>query len=277
MAYLARTLNTLSLTEATDGPEAKLARRAENLRLFTLVETYRNSKLRPATRARKILEARKLVFELNHSLVPYFSAHWLERFPKASDEITSAAYGGLLDAIDRFEIDRGCEFVTYARHYIVGYVKTALKRETNAADRFRSNCFEGEADSWGSRLDFIQAFVTVDARKQPIDFVEREAFSYLIAGLDQRSTEILTSLFVDGKSASEIGVSFGLSRKRINQIKLAAFEVIKSRLAKGDIADARIEQISRAFSGRAPGRSKPRGRDDGARSGRMVRKGKASK
>ncbi|MFI6092854.1 SigB/SigF/SigG family RNA polymerase sigma factor [Streptomyces sp. NPDC051218] len=69
------------------------------------------------------LYTRNTLIEMNLSLVHYVAGRYRNRGNGQLEDIVQVGIVGLIKAIDRFDIDRGFEFVSFAVPYILGEIK----------------------------------------------------------------------------------------------------------------------------------------------------------
>jgi RNA polymerase sigma-B factor len=101
--------------ESASGPDGRLANRVRTRKLF--VELAGTPEGDPRHR-----QVRDLLVELHLPLVEYLARRFRNR-GEPLDDLVQVATIGLIKSIDRFDLDRGVEFSTYATPTIVGEIK----------------------------------------------------------------------------------------------------------------------------------------------------------
>lgn len=73
------------------------------------------------------LQIRNQIMELNLGLVRKEACHWLNKCSEVYDDLLQIGYLGLIRAIDRFDIDKGYAFSSFAIPYIRGEIQHYLR------------------------------------------------------------------------------------------------------------------------------------------------------
>ncbi len=89
--------------------------KAESLRLF---QDYQNSGNR---------EIRNKIMQLNLGLVKKEAHHWVNQCKESYDDLLQVGCIGLLRAIERFNLEKGCAFSSFAIPYIRGEIQHYLR------------------------------------------------------------------------------------------------------------------------------------------------------
>lgn len=149
------------------------------------------------------------------------------------DDLASAAFLGLIDAVDRFQPDRGVPFEAYARLRIRGAIIDELRRldergRSAETDRPRAVSLDGLVeDEWQAFLahadDAIDdAFEREDLRGR----VERA-----LDMLPPRQREVLARYYGDELTLREAGARMGVSEARACQLHGRAIDNLRRALA----------------------------------------------
>lgn len=137
------------------------------------------------------------------------------------DDLSSAAFLGLIDAVDRFEPGRGVPFEAYARVRIRGAIIDELRRtgersrNADAPEQPRTLSLDGLLEGNGHEVlpaaedDTDSAFEHEDLR----DRVE-----VALDTLPPRQREVLTRYYSDDLTLREAGVRMGISEARACQL-----------------------------------------------------------
>lgn len=150
------------------------------------------------------------------------------------DDLASAAFLGLIDAVDRFEPGRGVPFEAYASLRIRGAMIDELRRtgerarHTEAADQPRVLSLDGLLeDEW--RDVFTVAEDPVD------ESFDREDLRYRVQGaldgLPPRQRELLARYYADSLTLREAGQRMGISEARACQLHGRAIVNLRRALA----------------------------------------------
>jgi len=137
------------------------------------------------------------------------------------DDLISAAFIGLIDAVDRFEPGRGVPFEAYASLRIRGAMIDELRRtgersrNTDAEDQPRTVSLDGLLeDDWRDTLaapddGFDDAFEREDLCSR---------VQVALDGLPPRQRELLARYYADSMTLREAGVRMGISEARACQL-----------------------------------------------------------
>ena len=148
-----------------------------------------------------------------------------------ADDIASAAVVGLIDAIDRFQPDRGVPFEAYAALRIRGAIIDELRR---VDERGRSGDATPRAmsldglveDDW---MHFLASDDGVDAKFDHEDL--RGRVEDAIASLPPRQREVLARYYADALTLREAGARMGVSEARACQLHGRAIANLRRALS----------------------------------------------
>ena len=137
------------------------------------------------------------------------------------DDLSSAAFLGLIDADDRFEPGRGVPFEAYARLRIRGAIIDELRRtgerarNTDAAEQPRTLSLDGLMDGeWHEALPAAED--GVDAAYEHEDL--RGRVEVALGTLPPRQREVLSRYYSDDLTLREAGARMGISEARACQL-----------------------------------------------------------
>ncbi|MEO7065589.1 MAG: sigma-70 family RNA polymerase sigma factor [Rhodanobacter sp.] len=174
-------------------------------------------------------------------------------------DCTQNALIGMMEAMNRFDPDRGIKFETYARYRVRGAVfnglrvlRESLAQGSRAYDRTgqvldRIESFENDKDSdpleafatatIGLGLGFLLEAGSFPGQEEAIDAyaeLEREELSTLVAKgieqLDEREQAILTLHYFHHVSFVDIAVQLGVTKGRISQVHKRALQQLRVNL-----------------------------------------------
>jgi len=149
-----------------------------------------------------------------------------------ADDVYSSALLGLIDAVDRFEPDRGVPFEAYASLRIRGAILDELRR---VDERGRGVTAEApKAMSLDALVeDDWQAFLAVDhSFDEPFEREDlRGRVERALATLPARQREVLARYYGDALTLREAGVRMGISEARACQLHGRAIVNLRRALA----------------------------------------------
>lgn len=108
----------------------------ENEKLFTLYQKNQDLKIR------------NQILELNLGLVKKEVCHWINQCQENYDDLLQVGCLGLIRAIERFDIEKGFAFSTFAIPYIKGEIQHYLRDKGNSI-RIPRRCLELKQQSNG--------------------------------------------------------------------------------------------------------------------------------
>jgi RNA polymerase sigma factor for flagellar operon FliA len=204
---------------------------------------------------------RELLFNWYHGLARIIALHEFRRRPPYGLErkdFDQLAYGGLLEAIDRFDPLRGTPFEAYARHRIRGAISDGLAQSNEIAAQYSCRR-RAEMERAGSvapeRVDSADSIaeLTDMAALLAIGFIaESDRISDTEAGLDaygtlawremqlsilqeidrlpQAEKSVVQQHYLNGVEFKHIAEILGFSKGRVSQLHRAAMERLRARL-----------------------------------------------
>lgn len=136
------------------------------------------------------------------------------------DDIRSFSYIGLIDAVEKFDPDRGIRFTSYASYRIRGAITDQIRKEDWITRQARAR--KDVKQTKMTPLSFIEGFQ--DGKEDPksgreikrID--DMEEVKRILDGLCLRERMIMRKRFLDGKKQKKIGEEIGVSESRVNQV-----------------------------------------------------------
>jgi RNA polymerase sigma factor for flagellar operon FliA len=166
-------------------------------------------------------------------------AHATKVLPTAalgSEDLEAAGAIGLIQAVDRFDPDRGIPFEGYAVLRVRGAVLDEARRldELSRSARLRAT----DDDHRGAlSLEFLQARGELGDPAQAAEVDERAACDGLrddveraLAAIPVRERSILASYYTDGLTLAAIGRHLGVSEARVSQLHTRAIAQLRSVL-----------------------------------------------
>ena len=161
------------------------------------------------------------------------------------DDLESAALVGLIDAVDRFDPERGVPFEGYAGLRIRGAILDELRRvDDHTRDerrRARADALDGEPEigAYGATLSLDMLLETGDrdwaADDESVDRYEsqdlRSRVETALACLPPRQREVLARYYGDSLTLRESAVRMGISEARACQLHGRAIQNLRRELA----------------------------------------------
>lgn len=151
-----------------------------------------------------------------------------------SDDLASAAFLGLIDAVDRFEPGRGVPFEAYASLRIRGAMIDELRRvsqrsrNASAEETPRTLSLDDLVDN--DQLHIVGA--TEDDIHESFEHEDlRGRVEGALAGLPPRQREVLARYYADALTLREAGVRMGISEARACQLHGRAIVNLRRALA----------------------------------------------
>lgn len=185
--------------------------------LFRLCKTIGEE----ADKAREFLVRNHLLFAAN-------LARGMVRGKLPENEVVSAANAALMDAFGRFDPEHGNRFTTYLKPYI----RSAIAQLW--ASKHPVKYPKGKyPEAWEDKGRATAAIIP-DTVDHPVEADDHAA--YMKAALDKASSclsevekRLLTAMYENGMSQTDVAIEWNLTRSRVNQIHTAAIK--KLRLA----------------------------------------------
>lgn len=149
------------------------------------------------------------------------------------DDVRSAASLGLIDAVDRYDPDRGVPFEAYAAQRIRGAVIDEVRRigdrrrAENAATAVHTvSLDELSEDDWGRVPAAVTDELDIPFENEDLRFRVEVA----LAGLPPRQREVLARYYADALTLREAGRRMGVSEARACQLHGKAIENLRRAL-----------------------------------------------
>lgn len=160
----------------------------------------------PEERERMILENQGLVYLIARRLAA----------PGRFEEALSFGQEGLIEAVDRFDPERGAKFSSYSYEYIRGYIlRGVYHRSTHWKPTIPVDFSSDHFD-----LDPGTMRQPPDHRTESPDAAVRRAeiWERIRKYLDPRRYEAIYERYVGGRELEDIGEQLGITRERVRQL-----------------------------------------------------------
>lgn len=160
------------------------------------------------------------------------------RYNFDDDDLVQIALIGLIEAVDKFDFEKGFRIITYAKNWIRKEIMDAagksLKNPACPINRNDDPDFD-EEEFLSSLCDNSKNTVEEECVNNEISERVKKALNFL----PSKQADILTRhyglTYKEPQSFNEIAESYGLTKARIHQIEQQAFSTLKNEL--GDLYD----------------------------------------
>ncbi len=182
-------------------------------------------------------KARKLLILSNIPYAIKYSRSF-RRYNFDDEDLVQIALIGLIEAVDKFDFEKGFRIITYAKNWIRKEIMDAtgksLKNPACPINRNDDPDFD-EEEFLSSLCDNSKNTVEEECINNEMTVRVKEA----LALLPSKQADILTRhyglTYKEPQSFNEIAESYGLTKARIHQIEQQAFSTLKNEL--GDLYD----------------------------------------
>ena len=180
-------------------------------------------------------KARKLLILSNIPYAIKYSRSF-RRYNFDDEDLVQIALIGLIEAVDKFDFEKGFRIITYAKNWIRKEIMDAagksLKNPACPINRNDDPEFDEEA-FLSSLCDNSKNTVEEECVNNEISERMKKALNFL----PSKQADILTRhyglTYKEPQSFNEIAESYGLTKARIHQIEQQAFSTLKNEL--GDL------------------------------------------
>lgn len=152
---------------------------------------------------------------------------------KFREDLIQAGNLGLIESVKKYDPEKG-SFLNYAQHWIRSYILKEIHKLKNSASigiqRFsvykdppinyyaldgNSDAFELQ-DSYDIELSYFKKQILIEFRRA------------LFKVLSQREINLISGRYFKGKSLSEVGKDYNVSKQRIHQLEVIAFNKLRN-------------------------------------------------
>lgn len=177
-------------------------------------------------------------------LVKYVAGRVAAGLPSSVDraDLTSEGIFGLMDAIDKFQPDRGVQFQTYAVRRIKGAIVDSLRAADWAPRSVRARQREEDGDDVAVRAQVPVGHVTEleglaladelagGLGAGPADEETRAVLAEQIRDLPERDAVVIALYYFEGLTLSEIGQVLSVTESRVSQLHSRATHALRAKL-----------------------------------------------
>lgn len=149
---------------------------------------------------------------------------------------------GLLKAIDKFDYEKGFKTISYSVWWIRQSILEALKERAGIEgdslpqDFERQNQYEDEEQTNEATIE--EEYISSDSEEFKIEELKK-TINMLIGCLTEREQYVVSEYYglnaKEGTTLEEIGVSMGLTKERVRQIKEKALKKLRSEALNNSI------------------------------------------
>lgn len=221
MNYFKYRANAVRVTLDPQRPDMKAIERAE--RYLAAAQRVRDKLIR--ANMRLVISVVKRFVTSEHSF----------------DDLLSDGTFSLMQAVDKFDYDRGFRFSTYAYRAIARNTYRKIRKHQKESVRFTSDVAEMAAASLVDSSSTI-ADVAMQSRL-------RERLTELVARLDRREQLIIRCRYALGahrksKTFQAIAEKLGVSKERVRQLEQRAMGKLRMMAAETNLAEACASALS---------------------------------
>lgn len=194
----------------------------------------------------------RIVEPINKTVLKYKNFIWRTandyKLPPLLDreDLVQAGYVGLYKAMQRYNPEKGCKFITYAAIYIKGYMIREMEAEGNLISKPIANKSAEYPKIQHFDSDQLDRIVPNQEEKDNIESVEQkldyyslkklyDLFFNLISPQQKRALELYYFTFNDkGKRLSyrEVADTMGISYERVRQLLNLGKKQLRNRFGK---------------------------------------------
>lgn len=167
-------------------------------------------------------------------------ARRFSRDPQELEDIQASALEGLVEAINRYEPDRGTSFATYAWRHMQWAISRNFDRVQLVSRKHRFKLKkEGKELPHPTSIETIPNFANrvsdataVSALDDVISVDERKKLRAVVDTLPARKRTVLIRRFFAGETFDTIALDLGVTRQRVHQITLEAIALVRDVLVR---------------------------------------------
>jgi RNA polymerase sigma factor for flagellar operon FliA len=159
------------------------------------------------------------------------------------DDLIGAGTIGLMQAVDRFQLSRGLQFATYAKHRIRGAMLDFLREEDplSRTERRRTRTASATADGALPTTISPEQLPAHEPRSESAParcfstrFVDRVDLDRARQCLSERENRVISLLFNLDWQNRDVARQLGVNESRVSQIRHAALSKLRARLRDRD-------------------------------------------
>ena len=154
-------------------------------------------------------------------------------------DLISEANNGLIEAIDKFDVNKDVKIISYSKWWIMQKMQAAIERcnrmpETEIPEERDAPVMDDDSEianekKNGTREDaFIIEEERVETEKEDLKFIEE-----ILQCLSERETDMVNMYFgrcgYDENTLDEIGKKYKLTKERVRQIIESAFRKLRAK------------------------------------------------
>src|SRR6202167_5113251 len=183
---------------------------------------------------------RGYLVELHLPLVEYLARRFRNR-GEWLDDLTQVATIGLIKSIDRFDLERGVEFSTYATPTIVGEIKRHFRdkgwavrvpRRLQELKLGLTKAIGALAQAEGRAPAGAESLGMLDDALEGVEY--RESLKPLLERLPPRKKRILLLRFFGNMTQSQIATELGISQMHVSRLLARTLTQLRDGLTEDD-------------------------------------------
>lgn len=208
-------------------PEAYLKRDLRRVLVSRYLETHKDLELEAL--AKQIIAVRDRIIHYNVGWVGKRARVFHSNFLDFNDRVQEGIFG-LVRAINRFDIDRGFRFVTYAQYWIDCSIRLAVRRLSTTVRPPREPRVKTPPVTMAELVEDTLLEYAVDQGDHAL--LDWDKVQKIVKSLPIRDQLILKQRFGNDEddTLEAIGQKWGVSRERIRQCQNLSLDVIRERL-----------------------------------------------
>lgn len=159
------------------------------------------------------------------------------------DDLIAEGNMGMIRAIEKFDVDFGTKFISYAVWWIRQYMQALIQKTQAVKSMEKSDELSLPNDNVGILYDnedeIVNKHETImsnenDEERNEIDSNHKMVVENLLVKLDDRERVIVENYYglneLEEKNLEEIGNMLGISKERVRQVKLSALRKMRSEI-----------------------------------------------
>lgn len=209
----------------------------DSVKPYTPLSKFEEHELIKQYRLHNDIEARNKVITANLKYACQLANNYRNRGVSYSDLI-SEANNGLIEAMDKFDLDQDVKFISYSKWWIMQKMQIAINKKaqmpySELPTDHEAQLEEGENETAivSNQNMFEDTFITEDEENEDeintMEFIEK-----VLSTVSEREADIINMYYgrcgYEENTLEEIGKKYNLTKERVRQIMETAFRKIRS-------------------------------------------------
>ena len=178
--------------------------------------------------------ARDLLILSNIRFVIYYAKKFSSYSYLEEDDLIQEGITGMVYAAEKFDAEKGCKFITYAKHWIRNEIQRAEGKVAEKPSTKFSNLSVDEGFNEEENLSSCTDNALSHVEEDCIDGEVRKYVQKAVDSLSKKEADVITRYYglhnVESETLSKIGESYGLTKSRISQIEKKALNKLHDSL-----------------------------------------------